>query len=56
MNAVRQVRTFGPPEGGTKDSLNVIYDCSYHPPDVQPVPSRMFNRHMSRMFSRRLNR
>ncbi len=36
VNAVRQVRTFGPPEGGTKDSLNVIYDCSYHPQDVQP--------------------
>jgi TonB family protein len=33
-SAVRQVRTFGPPEGGTKDSLNVIYDCSYHPQDV----------------------
>ena len=29
VNAVRQVRTFGPPEGGTKDSLNVIYKCSY---------------------------
>jgi TonB family protein len=34
VNAVRQVRTFGPPEGGTKDSLNVIYDCSYHPQGV----------------------
>jgi TonB family protein len=34
VNAVRQVRTFGPPEGGTKDSLNVIYDCSYHPQEV----------------------
>lgn len=34
VSAVRQVRTFGPPEGGTKDSLNVIYDCSYHPQDV----------------------
>ena len=40
VNAVRQVRTFGPPEGGTKDSLNVIYDCSYHPPDVQPAPEQ----------------
>jgi TonB family protein len=38
VNAVRQVRTFGPPEGGTKDSLNVIYDCSYHPQDVQQAP------------------
>ena len=28
--AVQQVRTFGPPEGGTKDSLNVLYPCSYH--------------------------
>jgi TonB family protein len=37
VNAVRQVRTFGPPEGGTKNSLNVIYDCSYHPQDVQDV-------------------
>jgi TonB family protein len=34
VNAVRQVETFGPPEGGSKDSLNVIYDCSYHPQDV----------------------
>jgi TonB family protein len=34
VNAVRQVRTFGPPEGGTRDSLNVTYDCSYHPKDV----------------------
>jgi TonB family protein len=38
VNAVRQVRTFGPPEGGTKDSLNVIYDCAYHPRDVQEIP------------------
>jgi TonB family protein len=28
--AVEQVRTFGPPEGGTRDSLNVLYPCSYH--------------------------
>jgi TonB family protein len=40
VNAVRQVRTFGPPEGGTKDSLNVIYDCSYHPQDVKPAPEQ----------------
>ncbi len=40
--AVQQVRTFGPPEGGTKDSLKVLYPCSYneldsmnaHPPQV----------------------
>ena len=38
VNAVRQVKTFGPPEGGTKDSLNVIYDCSYHPQDAQQAP------------------
>jgi TonB family protein len=38
VNAVRQVRTFGPPEGGTKDSLKVLYDCSYHPQVVQNVP------------------
>ena len=38
LHAVRQVRTFGPPEGGTKDSLNVIYDCSYHPPEAQKAP------------------
>ena len=38
--AVQQVRTFGPPEGGTKESLDVLYPCSYgeldsmnaHPP------------------------
>ncbi|HET6218317.1 MAG TPA: energy transducer TonB [Acidobacteriaceae bacterium] len=41
VNAVRQVRTFGPPEGGTKDSLNVIYDCSYHPPDVPQAPEKI---------------
>jgi TonB family protein len=38
VSAVRQVRTFGPPEGGTKDSLNVIYDCSYQPQDVPQGP------------------
>ena len=38
MDAVRQVRSFGPPEGGTKESLNVIYDCTFHPRDVQPAP------------------
>jgi TonB family protein len=27
--AVQQVRTFGPPEGGTRDSLNVLFPCSY---------------------------
>jgi TonB family protein len=27
--AVQQVKTFGPPEGGIKDSLNVLYPCSY---------------------------
>lgn len=41
VNAVRQVKTFGPPEGGTKDSLNVIYDCSYHPKDSQQAPQKM---------------
>ena len=41
VSAVRQVRTFGPPEGGTKDSLNVIYDCSYDPPDVQQAPEKI---------------
>jgi TonB family protein len=41
LHAVRQVRTFGPPEGGTKDSLNVNYDCSYHPPDVQQAPEKI---------------
>jgi TonB family protein len=40
VNAVRQVKTFGPPEGGTKDGLNVIYDCSYRPQKVQPAPER----------------
>lgn len=28
--AVQQVRTFGPPEGGAKDSLDVLYPCSYN--------------------------
>ncbi len=30
--AVQQVRSFGPPEGGTKDSLHVLYPCSYNEP------------------------
>ncbi len=38
VNAVRQVKTFGPPEGGTKASMNVIYDCSYHPQGVPAAP------------------
>jgi TonB family protein len=40
VNAVRQVGTFGPPEGGSKDSLNVIYDCSYHPQDIPQAPKQ----------------
>ena len=28
--AVQQVKTFGPPEGGARDSLNVLYPCSYN--------------------------
>jgi TonB family protein len=28
--AVQQVRTFGPPEGGAKQSLHVLYPCSYN--------------------------
>jgi TonB family protein len=27
--AVQQVRTFGPPEGGAKESLHVLYPCSF---------------------------
>jgi hypothetical protein len=39
VNAVLRVATFGPPEGGTKDSLNVIYDCAYHhQQDGEQVP------------------
>ncbi len=41
--AVQQVRTFGPPEGGAKDSLQVLYPCAYneldsmraHPPQSE---------------------
>ncbi len=40
VNAVQQVGTFGPPEGGTKDHLNVIYDCSYHLQDGQQAPQK----------------
>jgi hypothetical protein len=40
VNAVRQVTTFGPPEGGTKDSLNVLYDCSYHLQNGQQEPQK----------------
>jgi TonB family protein len=28
--AVQQVRTFGPPEGGARESLDVLYPCSYN--------------------------
>ena len=41
VNAVRQVTTFGPPGGGTKDGLNVIYDCSYHQQDGQQPPQKV---------------
>jgi TonB family protein len=34
------VRTFGPPEGGAKDSLNVVYDCSYRQQDVQQASEK----------------
>jgi TonB family protein len=59
VNAVRQVNTFGPPEGGTKENLNVIYDCSYHPQDGQqktsalvansaePEPSHLYMKQMA---------
>jgi TonB C terminal len=40
VNAVRQVTTFGPPEGGTKDSLDVIYDCSNQLQEGQQVPQQ----------------
>jgi TonB family protein len=40
VNAVLQVKTFGPPEGGTQDSLNVLYDCSYHLQDSQQEPQK----------------
>jgi TonB family protein len=40
VNAVQQVTTFGPPEGGAKDSLSVIYDCAYHPQDAQQAPEK----------------
>jgi TonB family protein len=52
--AVQQVRTFGPPEGGTRDSLHVFYPCSYneldsmnaHPPQTDatvtpPKPAQL---------------
>ena len=40
VNAVRQVTTFGSPEGGAKDGLNVIYDCSFHQQDGQQAPQK----------------
>ena len=40
VNAVRQVRTFGPPEGGSKDSLNVLYDCSYPTQAIPQAPEK----------------
>lgn len=44
VNAVRQVKTFGPPEGGSKATMNVVYDCSYHPrvvPAAPPAPEKI---------------
>lgn len=70
MNAVRQVSTFGPPEAGTKDSLNVIYDCPYHPQGGQqtlqmastaagtfaePEPSHLYMKQMTERLHQTFN-
>ena len=41
--AVQQVRTFGPPEGGTRDSLNVLFPCSYNELDAMNAHPRESN-------------
>jgi TonB family protein len=37
--AVQQVRTFGPPEGGSKESLHVLYPCSYSELSAMNAPA-----------------
>jgi hypothetical protein len=40
---VQQVKTFGPPEGGTRDHLNVLYPCSYNELDSMSAHSSQGN-------------
>ena len=41
--AVQQVRTFGPPEGGTKETLDVLYPCSYSELDLMNAHPPQWN-------------
>jgi TonB family protein len=41
--AVQQVRTFGPPEGGAKESLDVLYPCSYNELDSRNTQTPQWN-------------
>jgi TonB family protein len=41
--AVQQVRTFGPPEGGAKESLDVLYPCSYNELDSMNTRTPLWN-------------
>ena len=41
--AVQQVRTFGPPEGGAKESLDVLYRCSYNELDSMNAQTPQWN-------------
>ena len=41
--AVQQVRTFGPPEGGAKESLDVLYPCSYSELDSMNAQTPQWN-------------
>ena len=41
--AVQQVRTFGPPEGGTRESLDVLYPCSYNELDSMNADAPKWN-------------
>jgi TonB family protein len=41
--AVQEVRTFGPPEGGARESLDVLYPCSYHELDSMNAHSPRWN-------------
>ncbi len=42
--AVQQVRTFGPPEGGAKESLDVLYPCSFNELDSMNAQTPQWNK------------
>jgi TonB family protein len=39
--AVEQVKTFGPPEGGARDHMNIVYPCSYNELAMTPPAAQI---------------